>query len=46
VNPQNSFAQTAVKFKLNEMENAANLVGYINALNAALADHKKARYIG
>jgi len=46
VNPQNSYAQIVVKSKLNETENAANLAASTNALNAALVDHKKARYHG
>jgi len=41
VNPQNSYAQIVVRSKLNEMENAENLVGFINAPNVVSKDLKK-----
>jgi len=42
VNPQNSFAQTAVKSKSKEMENAVNSVASTNVRNADLVGHKQA----
>ena len=41
VNLQNSYAQTAVKSRLNAMENAANSADYTNAQNAGSKDHKR-----
>ena len=46
VNLQNSYAQTAEKSKLKEMENAVNLVVYTNVQNADLVGHNKAINLG
>ena len=40
LNQQSSCVQTAVKSKLNAMENAANSVAYISVQNADLPVHK------